>query len=303
MKAASSPATARSTTGSASRGGHRALRFGVGSGRPGRGRGRRARRSDRRAARSAPRAAAVASPRRRPARRPARPAPRRPRRRPRPSGSRPRRARRRGRRPSDTAACASTACVADTVSTTAPRRAMSSSTRSSSPAENSTTRAATVGSAQGAGQCTRARRPRGEAGAARRRRSGAHRSGVDRGKPWHDPRAGTPGEGKGRSCMAAVHRLHHRRAARPGDDGRHGRRVAALHDIRGERQGARAPTCPGRDRAAASAGVRGGGRGAELRPGRDPAVRVPARAEPADPRAWNGWSAATCCAAPRTGSS
>ena len=35
---------------------------------------------------------------------------------------------------------------------------MSSSTRSSS-VENSTTRAATVGSAQGAGQCTRARPP------------------------------------------------------------------------------------------------------------------------------------------------
>ena len=52
----------------------------------------------------------------------------------------------------------------------------------------------------------------------------------------------------------------------------------------GRRQGARAPTRPGRDRAAAPACVRGGRRGAQLRARRDPLVRVPARPEPADPQ-------------------
>ena len=85
-----------------------------------------------------------------------------------------------------------------------------------------------------------------------------------------------PDRGKDRVRMTVVHESHDRR---PGAI-----TMVRMDDARPTGQGAPAPPGPRRHRAAPPAGVRRGGRGAQLRPGRDPAVRVPARAEPPDPR-------------------
>ena len=177
----------------------------------------------------APRAAAVASPRRRQARPPARPAPRRPGRRRRPAGSGPPRARPRGRRPRPGRRAPRRRASRTPVSTTAPRRVEQLVDQVAGRAAGEQhDRARRRSGPRGRGQCTRGRRPAGAGSRSATSAIRCDRSGVDRGNGHGTTLRGRhPGEGKGRSCMAVVRRLHHHRAARPGDDGRHGRRRSA----------------------------------------------------------------------------